>query len=850
MTREKLAGVLPRAALDTAVALEQIRPVCEDVRDRGAAAVREYTARFDGVDLPTSRVPAWALADALAGLDPRLRAALEEMARRVRLVHEPQRPAGHVTTIGDGAQVTERYVPVNRAGVYVPAGQVPLPSSVIMNVIPAQVAGVGQIAVASPPRPDHGGLPAPAILAACALLGIDEVHAVGGAQAVAMFAYGTADCAPVDVVTGPGNAYVTAAKRLLAGTVGVDAEAGPTEIAIIADHTADPRFLAADLVAQAEHGPLAACLLITTDPALAERTEAELRPQVASARHRDTVRAALAGQSACVLVDDTEAALAVSDAWAPEHLEIQAEDAAGLAARVRNAGAVFVGRYAPVSLGDYLAGSNHVLPTGGTARHTAGLSVLAFMRGIHVVECSAAALAEAAPHIDALGAAEDLAAHVAAVRIRVGPGGRTPWNPPLAQGPVGPGGRPPWTPPLAQGPAPASRGLGPAGPGEQAASRDGPPIRADLVGRAPYGAPQLDVPVRLNTNENPYPPPPALVERITGAVAGAAGSLNRYPDRDAMALRADLAAYLGHGLTAREVWAANGSNEIIQQLLQAFGGPGRSALGFEPSYAMHPLIARATGTRWIRGARDADFGLDPDAAVRAVREHRPGLVFLTSPNNPTGTALPLAVIEAVCRAAPGMVVVDEAYAEFARDGAGTALALLARYPRLVVTRTMSKAFALAGARVGYLAADPAVIDALQLVRLPYHLSAQTQATARAALAHAAELLATVAGLRSERDGLVVWLRGQGLAAADSDANFVLFGEFADSHSVWQGLLDRGVLVRETGPPGWLRVSIGTPAEMGAFRAALTEVLDSTQGRRPPGGSRGVAPPGQHGGAAR
>ena len=796
MTREKLARVLPRAALDTGAAMAQIRPVCEDVRDRGAAAVREYTARFDGVDLPTSPVPAQALADALAGLDPKLRAALEEMARRVRPVHEAQRPAGHVTRIGDGAQVTERYVPVDRAGVYVPGGLVPLPSSVIMNVIPAQVAGVRQIAVASPPRPDSGGMPAPAILAACALLGIDEVHAVGGAQAVAMFAYGTADCAPVDVVTGPGNAYVTAAKRLLAGTVGVDAEAGPTEIAIIADHTASPRFLAADLVAQAEHGPLAACLLITTDPALAERTEAELTAQVASARHRDTVQAALTGQSACVLVDDTEAALAVSDAWAPEHLEIQAEDASGLAARVRNAGAVFVGPYAPVSLGDYLAGSNHVLPTGGTARHTAGLSVLAFLRGIHVVECSATALAAAAPYIDALGAAEDLAAHVAAVRVRVPRGQEVPAD----------GG----------GPGPAQAGA------RQPAT--GPPIRPDLAGRSPYGAPQLDVPVRLNTNENPYPPSPALVRDIADAVAAVAGSLNRYPDRDAMALRADLAAYLGHGLTARQVWAANGSNEIIQQLLQAFGGPGRSALGFEPSYAMHPLIARATGTRWIRGARDADFGLDTGRTVAAVREHQPGLVFLTSPNNPTGTALPLAVIEAVCEAAPGMVVVDEAYAEFAREGAGTALDLLPRYPRLAVTRTMSKAFALAGARVGYLAADPAVIDALLLVRLPYHLSAQTQATARAALAHAPELLATVADLRAERDSLVRWLRGRGLAAADSDANFVLFGEFGDSHAVWQGLLDHGVLVREVGPPGWLRVSIGTPAEMGAFRDALTEVL--------------------------
>src|SRR5690348_10232638 len=610
MTREKLAGVLPRAALDTGAAMERIRPVCEGVRARGAAAVREYTARFDGVDLPTSLVPARAMTDALAGLDPGLRAALEEMIRRVRPVHEAQRPADHVTAIGDGARVTERYVPVDRAGVYVPAGTVPLPSSVIMNVIPAQVAGVGRIAVASPPRRDWGGLPAPAILAACALLGIDEVHAVGGAQAVAMFAYGTADCAPVDVVTGPGNAYVTAAKRLLAGTVGVDAEAGPTEIAIIADHTADPRFLAADLVAQAEHGPLAACLLITTDPGLAERTEAELRSQVASARHRDTVQAALAGQSACVLVDDTAAALAVSDVWAPEHLEIQTADAASLAARVRNAGAVFVGPYAPVSLGDYLAGSNHVLPTGGTARHTAGLSVLAFMRGIHVVDCSAAALAQAAPYIDALGAAEGLAAHVAAVRVRVPATGAAI---PGQQGRRPPGG---------------FRGVAP--PGQHSA----PPIRPDLAGRSPYGAPQLDVPVRLNTNENPFPPPPALVQAITDAVAVAAGSLNRYPDRDAMALRAELAAYLGHGLTAGQVWAANGSNEIIQQLLQVFGGHGRSALGFEPSYAMHPLISLATGTRWISGAREDDFGLDAGRTVHAVREHQPDVVFLTSPNNP------------------------------------------------------------------------------------------------------------------------------------------------------------------------------------------------------------------------
>ncbi len=414
-----LAGVLPRAALDVAAAVDAVRPVCADVRRRGADAVREYTARFDGVDLPTTRVAPEALTAALAGLRDDVRSALAEAARRARLVHEAQLPGETVTTVAPGCTVTERYLPVGRAGVYAPGGLVAYPSSVLMNVIPAQVAGVGEIAVASPPGAGYGGLPHPAVLAACALLGITEVHAVGGAQAIAMFAYGTADCAPADIVSGPGNVYVAAAKRLLLGTIGTDAEAGPTEVAIIADHTADPVLVAADLVAQAEHDPLAACLLITTDPGMAVRVRPELARQVAAARHRERVEAALAGQSACVLVDDVDAALAVADAWAPEHLEIQAEGAGKLARRVRNAGAIFVGPHAPVSLGDYLAGSNHVLPTGGTARHSGGLSVLSFLRGIHLVECDAAGLAAAAPYIDALGGAEDLAAHVQAVRARV-----------------------------------------------------------------------------------------------------------------------------------------------------------------------------------------------------------------------------------------------------------------------------------------------------------------------------------------------------------------------------------------------------------------------------------------------
>jgi histidinol-phosphate aminotransferase len=352
----------------------------------------------------------------------------------------------------------------------------------------------------------------------------------------------------------------------------------------------------------------------------------------------------------------------------------------------------------------------------------------------------------------------------------------------------------------------------------------GVPLRDDLVGREPYGAPQLDVRVALNTNENPYPPSPDLVADLSAAVAEVAAGLNRYPDRDARELRAALAAYLGHGLTGASTWAANGSNEIIQQVLQAFGGPGRTAIGFEPSYSMHPIIARTTATRWVAVPREPDFSIDPAAAVAAIDRHQPDVVFLTSPNNPTGTAQPLAVIEAIARRAPGMVVVDEAYAEFARDPGSSALALLPSCPRLVVVRTMSKAFALAGGRLGYLAADPAVIDALLLVRLPYHLSALTQAAALAALRHAGELLASVQAIRADRDAIVTWLREQGLAVADSDANFVLFGRFAQRRVIWRELLDRGVLIREIGPPEWLRVSVGTPAEMTAFRRALAGVL--------------------------
>lgn len=350
------------------------------------------------------------------------------------------------------------------------------------------------------------------------------------------------------------------------------------------------------------------------------------------------------------------------------------------------------------------------------------------------------------------------------------------------------------------------------------------PLRPELVGEEPYGAPQLDVPVLLNVNENPYPPSPAVCAQIADAVAAAAAGMNRYPDREATGLRTRLANYLGHGLELPNIWAANGSNEVMVHLLGAFAGPGRSLLTFTPTYSMYPEYARNTHTTYLTEPREADFTIDPEQMVAAVAEHQPDVVLVTSPNNPTGTPTPLETIRTLLDVAPGMVVVDEAYQEFVHPGVPSALELLPEFPRLVVTRTMSKAFAFAGGRLGYLAAAPAVVDACRIIRLPYHLSAVTQAVASVALDNAEEMMAQVAALRVGRDDLVEWLGAQGVPVVPSDANFVLFGDFADRHAVWQHLLADGVLVRETGPAGMLRVSVGTPEEMAAFKTSMRRIL--------------------------
>ncbi|MBK5249316.1 MAG: histidinol dehydrogenase [Actinomycetales bacterium] len=421
----ELRSSLPRAEVDIAVATGRVLPIIEAVRSRGASALGDLAEQFDGVRPATLRVPADALAAALDSLAPDVRDALTEAIRRARLGHEAQLPEPRTTELGPGALVHQRWIPVERVGLYVPGGLAVYPSSVVMNVVAAQVAGVESLAVASPPQQDFGGLPHPTILAACALLGVDEVYAVGGAQAIAMFAYGvSADgpqdrCEPVDVVTGPGNIYVAAAKRAVLGVVGIDSEAGTTEIAVLADAGADAGYVAADLISQAEHDPAAASVLVTDSAELAAAVLARVEEQTAVAKHAERIRTALGGpQSGIVLVDDVEQGLEVVNAYAAEHLEIQTADAPAVAARVRNAGAIFVGPYSPVPLGDYIAGSNHVLPTGGTARFASGLGVQAYLKSVQVIDYDAAALEEVTDRLVALADAEGLPAHGEAARLR------------------------------------------------------------------------------------------------------------------------------------------------------------------------------------------------------------------------------------------------------------------------------------------------------------------------------------------------------------------------------------------------------------------------------------------------
>lgn len=419
------ASVLPRATQDISATIDAVTPILENVRRRGVPALMEYSEKFDGVRPPSLRVPAEKLAEAAEQLEPAVRAALEELITRAREVHNAQLPAASMVSPGPDARVTNRWAPIRRVGLYVPGGQAVYPSSVVMNVIPAQVAGVTSLAIASPPQAEFGGLPHPTILGAAHLLGIEEVYAVGGAQAVAMFAYGAKDedgqllCPPVSLITGPGNIFVATAKRAVQGVVGIDSEAGPTEIMVLADETAQPQLVAADLISQAEHDVLAAAVLVTTSHALAEAVLDQVKVQAAATRHVERVRQSLAGtQSAILVVDTMDQAVEIANAYGAEHLEVMTGDDSAIVEQIHNAGAVFVGAFTPVSLGDYCAGSNHVLPTGGASAYSSGLNVSSFLRSQQVIHYGREGLRQVADHVSALAQAEGLPAHGEAVQAR------------------------------------------------------------------------------------------------------------------------------------------------------------------------------------------------------------------------------------------------------------------------------------------------------------------------------------------------------------------------------------------------------------------------------------------------
>ena len=727
-----------------------------------------------------------ALAEALESLDPAVRAGLEESIRRLRATCEAELEPEVVSELGPGARVTHRFVPIRRVGLYVPGGLAPLVSSVVMNVVPAQVAGVGSIALASSPQQDNGGLPAPTILAACALLGVDEVYAVGGAQAIAMFAYGAGECEPVDLVTGPGNIYTVAAKRLLKGVVGIDSEAGPTEIAILADDSADAAYVAADLISQAEHDPMAASVLVTDLRAAGRRRRGRAR----QAGVRDQAQRADPHGARRPAVGHRAGRRPRRRGWrwstpTPRSTwRSRPQDAADVAARVRNAGAIFVGPYAPVSLGDYCAGSNHVLPD----------------RRLRL------------PLLRAVGA----------VVPQGGP--RRRLRPRRA------GAR--WPATWSRSPRPRTC----PGHGEAVAIRFQPMTPGSRCGRScaawsPTARRSSTSPSGSTSTRTPTRRPRRVVADIERAVAEAARELNRYPDREAVALREALA-----GLPRARPHAGdrcgrrNGSNEVMLHLLQAFGGPGRPALSFAPTYSMYPEYARDTHT--ALGGRAPRGGLHPRRQTARSRWSGRGdrtSYCCRSPNNPTGTALAPEVVTALCEELDeGVLVVDEAYAEFRRAGTPERAGAAAEPPE-PRGHPHHEQGVRAGRRPGRLPRG----DARDLRRAPRRPAALppvgghpgSRAGRAAARRRAARCGRRPAG-RTRRDGRVA--AGPGFTVADSDANFVLFGRFADRHAVWQGLLDRGVLVRETGPDGWLRVSIGTAAEMAAFRDALTSVTETTE----------------------
>jgi histidinol dehydrogenase len=791
--REAAHGLRSSATPPAQVA-QTVAAIIQDVRVRGDEAVREYTARFDGAQLTDPFLPdrEW---DALSRACPSpVRAALELAAERVRAFHRPQIPASYEQLLPGGGKLRCLTLPLARAACYVPGGRAAYPSTVIMTVAVARLAGVPEVIVTTPPRRDGSILPE--VAAAARIAGATRVLRAGGAQAVAALAIGTRGIPRADVIVGPGNAWVTEAKKQLSGEVRIDSLAGPTEVAIVADAHASPEQVAVDLIAQAEHDPLALALLVTPSRQLAEETRAALARELA-ARPNPVAVESLRARGAAVVTRDLDAALAFADALAPEHLQLLLEDAAAAVPKVPHAAAVFVGAFAPVPVGDYLAGPNHTLPTSGTARFASPLSASDFFRRQNVIEYGEGQLREDSAAIQVLAAAEGLHGHGRAVQFR-------------AERDAG----------SAQAEVPARSGGGKASPGSF--------IRSTVRPLAAYGPPRDPAPVPLHLNESPHDLPPELKRKLAGQLERSDWS--KYPITEGAGLAQDLAQTAG--VPASSILVGNGSNELLQLLLLATLAPGDAVVLAQPSFSLYALQAKALGARVVEvplrspSEKGGPFRFPVAALVQAARESNAKLTLLASPNNPTGTVLSLDEAAELSRGVPGLLGIDEAYHEFCGQDFAP---LLPEHPRLVLFRTFSKALAAASLRCGSLFAHPSLCAELRKVQLPYNLSASTCLVARALLAQPQLVAARVAEVIAERERISAAIGQLQARVHASGANFLLFEqEKRPAAELHAALFARGVLIRNvSSAPGLsraLRVSIGARPANDAFLAALRAEL--------------------------
>jgi histidinol dehydrogenase len=810
LSRTDEARLLDRGrAADPAVE-RAVAAIVADVRARGDDALRDLARRFDGVALDALEVPRAACDAALEALDPAVRAALEEAAASIAAFHRAQLPPPLEVEVTPGVRLGRRAEPLRRVGVYAPGGRAAYPSSVLMGVVPAKVAGVGEVVVCSPPG--AGGLPPQAVLAACALAGADRVFALGGAGAVAALALGTDSVPRVDKIVGPGNAYVTEAKRQLTGAVAIDCPAGPSEVLVVADGTADPELAALELIAQAEHDPDAAAVLVAIGDDVATAVEAALARLVPAQPRREIVEAALAASGAIIVARTLDEALDFAARYAPEHLLLLVDDPRAALDRVSAAGTVFLGPGSSVAFGDYMTGANHVLPTAGLARAYSGLSVLDFVRFVTYQEVSPAAAARLAGPTATLADAEGLPGHAAAARARAG--ARAVEG---AQAAAALAGMAPESRPASAGGTPSTRSAA-------AAPLTALPLRAAYRDVELYDPGRRPVDVDLSDNTNLFGPHPAAARALA---AMRPEQVTRYPSVFADALKAELAAL--HGVAPENVVTGCGSDDVIDSAFRAFCEPGDVVAHPVPTFGMVPLFARMNAARPVGVPFGPNFSLDPDAILAT----RARMTYLCAPNNPTGTRLDAASIERVAAGTAGIVLVDEAYADFAGE---SLIDRAVASERIVVLRTLSKAWGLAGLRVGYAIGPARLVREIEKSRGPYKVTAPAEAAALAVLREGKDWVRDiVTRTRENRERLTAELRALGLRVWDSAANFVLVAAGAAlptpmiAAELGAALRERGVAVRAF--PGLpqagdcIRVSVGPWESMERFLAALRGVLE-------------------------